>query len=500
MLKDIKKTAQHSIVYALGNMGMKVVGFLLIPFYTNPELLSTSDYGAFAVLEGTLQLLIGVLAFAMPSSLARWYWEKEYEKDQKSIFFTTFAFLWAIIIPSAAILCYFSEELSNLIFNSVNYGFLITLTIITAALQVINNLVFMLLRLRSKSIYSVTIQTLKFIGLLFLVIWGLKVKHGGLLSIIKAYFYVETFVLILLIPTIIKNSRAKINFKVLREMISYGFPLMLASVSGVLLMVTDRYMLNSMEGLEKTAVYSVGTRIAHTLKMIITSSLTLGLLPLQMKKIGTKGSERFYSKAMKYSSYIFAIALLFLSLFSLEILKVITGSDIYLKAHGIVAVISFALLFGQLKNDSLMGITIKKKTKVSGSLVIIASIINIGLNVLLIPVFDIYGAAFATLISQLLFFVSIYIAAQKLYYIPYEIKNVVGMVIMLAIFVVGGLATSDLDSLYRLPIKSILFITFPFSLLVFGYYDNIEKERIKELFKAWRNPKKLKENLQRFLK
>lgn len=499
MLNDIKKTARHSMLYALGNMGVKVVGFLLIPLYTNPELLSTSQYGAFAILEATLQLLVGVLAFAMPPSLARWYWQKEYEKDQKSIFFTTLLFLWLIIIPAILILVYFSDGISDLIFSTKEYANLIILTIIASGAQVLNNHVFTLLRLRSKSVQGVVVQTIKFLGLLFLVYWGLKYNQGGLEAIIQSYLYVEIGVLFIFIPVMFQNSKAKIHFKVLREMISYGFPLMLASTSGVLLMVTDRYMLNSMEGLEKTAIYSVGTRIARTLKIIVTSSLTLGLLPLQMKKIGTKGSERFFSKSMKYSSFLFSVALLFLSLFSLEILKVITGDDIYWQAHGIVAIISFSLLFGQLKNDSLMGITIEKKTKITGSLIIITSLINIGLNLVLIPILDIYGAAFATLISQLFFFITIYIAAQRSHYIPYELKKVVGMIVVLFLFVGVGLLITDLNSLYRLSIKSLLFICFPFSLLLFGYYDAIEKERIAQLFKAWRNPRKIKENLQRFI-
>lgn len=500
MLKDLKKTAKHSIIYAIGNMGAKFIGFLLIPFYTNPQLLSTSDYGALAVLEASLQVLVGVLSFAMTSSFSRWYWDKEFVSRQKSIFFTALTFLIVMITPIVVSLSYFSNQFSSLIFSNLNYSLLIKLTIYTAGLQIVNNLTLTLLRLKSKSVFYVGVQLFKLVGLLFFIIWGLKFKGLGLIAVWKAYLIVEAISLITLLPVIIKNCHIKLQFAILKDMLSYGLPLMLASLSGVLLAVTDRYMLNSMQGLDKTAVYSVGYRIANTLKMVVTMSLSLALLPLQMKKIGEDGSKFFYARIMKYSSFLFSIALLALTLFSLEILKVITGSSIYWEANGVVAIIAFALLFGQLKNDALIGITIKKRTKITGVLVFITSILNIGLNIVFIPIWDIYGAAFATLFSQLFFFIAIYYNAQKVYPIPYEIRNVIVLIGLLALFVITGLAISEWNVIIRLAIKTFLLILFPFALALFNYYSATEKSTLIQLFETWRKPSEFMNNIKNFLK
>lgn len=500
MLKDIKSSAKHSIVYAFGNMGSKVVGFLLIPFYTNPDLLSTSDYGALAVLEATLQVLVGVLAFAMASSLSRWYWDKNHVKDQKSIFFTTLSFLSVVIIPTSLFLCLISDNLSLLLFKNVDFSLLVKLTILTSAVQIVNNLTLTLLKLKSQSVLFVVLQITKFVGFLLLVLFGLKYRGLGLLGVWEAYLLVEIIIFLVLIPIVIKNCKIKFHFQLLKEMLSYGMPLMLASLSGVILTVTDRYMLNSMKGLEKTAVYSVGYRIANTLKVVITSSLGVAIMPIKMKKMGEVGSEIFYAKVQKYSAFIFAIALLGLSLFALEILKIITGSAIYWQAHSIIAIVGFALLFGQLKNDALIGLTITKKTKITGILIFITSVINIGLNMLLIPLFDIYGAALATLISQLFFCAILYITVQKVYFIPYEMRNTFVMIVLLAIFIYVGIRVSDFGLLIRIIIKVTLLISYPFVLALFKYYDSNEKKNIKQLFDAWRKPAKLKENLKRFLR
>lgn len=500
MLKDIKKTAKHSMIYALGNVGIKFVGFLLIPFYTNPEYLSTSEYGALAVLEATLQVLVGILSFALAGSMSRWFWDEKFKSEQKSIFFTSFLFLVVVVIPLIIGVAYFSDHFSFLLFKDISFDKVVKLTIYAAGFQILNNLVLTLLKLKSKSIFYVGTQIVKILVLLLYIIWGLKYKGLALTAVMEGYLYAEVATFIIFIPVIIRNSEVKLQWRVLKEMLNYGFPLMLASLSGVLLAVTDRYMLNSMEGLERTAVYSVGYRIANTLKMVVSMSLSLALLPLQMKKIGTEGSRRFYAKSMKYSSFLFSMALLALSLFSLELLKIITGSSIYWEAHGIVAITSFALLFGQLKNDTLIGITIEKKTKITGLLVFITSILNIGLNIILIPLWDIYGAAFATLFSQLFFFIAVYIVAQRIYFIPYEIKNTIILVLLLAGFVFIGILTAELNTGIRLLIKAILFIVFPFILWLFNYYDAIEKERLIQIFKTWKDIKSLPKNLKNFMK
>ena len=500
MLKDIKSTAKHSIVYAIGNIGVKLVGLLLIPFYTNPEFLSTSDYGALAVLEATLQVLAGILSFSISSSLSRWFWDKEHESDQKSIFFTSLSFLIVIITPAVFALTYFSDQFSNLLFQKSDFSLLIKLTIYTAGLQVINTLTLNLLRLKSKSVLSTSIQIIKFSGLLGLIVWGLKYKGLGLLAVWQGYLIMEAVIAIILIPVVVKNCKIKLQLGILKDMLSYGIPLMLASLSGVILSVTDRYMLNSMQGLERTAIYSVGYRISNTLKMLITTSLSLALLPLQMKKIGTEGSQIFFSKVMKYSSLIFAVALLILSLFSLEVLKLITGSSVYWEAFGIVAIISFAWLFGQLKNNALIGITIMKRTKITGILVFITTVSNILLNLLLIPIWDIYGAAFATLLSQLFFFVAVYISAQRIYYIPYELRNTIVLVVLLTVFVILGLLVSDLKTLPRLLIKILLVIGYPLCLWLVNYFDKTERKNIKIVFDTWKKPGNLRENVMRFLK
>ncbi len=89
MIGDIKKAFRKSAVYSLGNMGTKLIGLVLIPLYTNQEYLTVSDYGALGVLEITSQVLVALMSLTLSQSLTRWYWDKSYAGQQKSIFFSS---------------------------------------------------------------------------------------------------------------------------------------------------------------------------------------------------------------------------------------------------------------------------------------------------------------------------------------------------------------------------------------------------------------------------
>lgn len=500
MLKDIKKTTKHTSIYALGNLATKVIGLILIPLYTNSDYLSHDDYGALAVLEATSQLLVGLLAMSMTAGLGRWYWDKAYRGQQKSIFFTTIAFLLCCIIPISTTLVSIAEHLSIWLYDNKSFTYLLKLTILAASTQVIVNQILALLRLQSKSLLYIIVQIIKLSTILGLILWGILVQNRGLNAIWEATLAGELLSLIILLPFTFKNIHFKIHLKILKDMISYGLPLMLASVSGVLLATADRYMLSSMSGLEKTGIYSVGLRIANTLKIVITTSLMNAILPIKMKKINANNNQRFFSKVNTYTIFIFTFSMIGLSLFALEGIKLFTGSKIYWQANGIVPLISVALLFGLMRGNTQIGLVIKKKTKAIGILLVSTSLLNIGLNLLLIPIFDIYGAALATLLSQLFFFITTTTSAQKHYHIPYEWSKIVTAIIIAIIIISIGLLTAELNLPIRLLIKLALFVSFPFILYFFNFYEKIEIENIKRIIYNWKKPKNLRENIRQIIK
>jgi O-antigen/teichoic acid export membrane protein len=184
---------------------------------------------------------------------------------------------------------------------------------------------------------------------------------------------------------------------------------------------------------------------------------------------------------MTYFSIVLMFCVIGVSLFSLEVIKVASRDVIYWESANIVAILSFSFFFSMLKDASFIGLQIVKRTKISGLLITISSLVNLGLNILLIPRFSIYGAAVATLLSQVIFFIMIFITAQRFYKIPYELKIVFSQLIVGIILVSLGFLVNDLGLGLRLLLKVLLLGAYPVYLL---FSKIINPEGVNELLKG----------------
>jgi O-antigen/teichoic acid export membrane protein len=132
----------------------------------------------------------------------------------------------------------------------------------------------------------------------------------------------------------------------------------------------------------------------------------------------------------------------------------------------IVPVILFAYLLYGIYINLMAGIYIEKKTKYLPIVTGIAASINIIGNFLLIPHFNLMGAAIATLFSYFVMMAGIYYFSQKYYKINYEIKNILIVIsssvigyIMLLIFTKYFLANILMKSFILIIFISIIFIS-----------------------------------------
>ena len=85
MFNSLKATLKHSTIYGLGNISSKLVGFILLPLYT--EYLTVDEYGILALLEITSQILVSIFSFNISTAMMRWVAEatdEDAEEEDKS--------------------------------------------------------------------------------------------------------------------------------------------------------------------------------------------------------------------------------------------------------------------------------------------------------------------------------------------------------------------------------------------------------------------------------
>jgi O-antigen/teichoic acid export membrane protein len=496
MLKSIKTSFKETLIYGLGNVAVKVVGVLLIPIFSDERYFSIDDFGILGMLEATAIVLTAALASGLPQSLTRWYWDKENRDNQKGIFFMSFMSQLVMSALFCLVLIPLSGTISELIFSKPDWGKVISLVIIASGIQALNNLINTLMRLQSKSLlYSIT-NLVKLGTVLGLTIYFILSRKMGLEGIYLAQVIGNSLVVLILLGYTIKNSKVFFDFGILRAMNAYGFPLLLANISAATLTVVDKASLMSLTVLKSVALYTMAVKITSVLKLVLVDSIKLAVGPMMIKRMDDPGNKRFYSKVLLYSSYIIMFGIIGISLFSYEILKVLSGSKEFWQAVVIIPVLSLSVFFVNMKEVTVYGLHIAKKTKIIGLIVVFTTVISIGLNILLIPLWDITGAAIATLLAQFIYWYICYYFSQKVYYVPYEIKKITILLITGALLSFSSVILNELNLVMRLLLKTGVLISFPFILYLFGFYEDVELKAIKGLVAKWSKLKDLKSNIK----
>ncbi|MGB8490904.1 MAG: hypothetical protein WCE64_07580, partial [Bacteroidales bacterium] len=232
MLGSIKQTTKDSVIYGFGNIAVKVIGFILIPLYTDPKYFSVDDFGIIALLDISGLVLISLMASGLPQSMMRWYWDKEYAGNQKGIFFMSLSTQVLISLSFCLVLFPLSRQLSSLIFRTIDWDQVIKLLILSSALQAINNLINTLMRVQSKSVLFSVVNLSKLLVVLFLTIYFIVFRHMGVTGIYLAQVIGNLLLIIFLSGYAIRNCVLFFDLTLFRAMSKYGFPLLLANFAG----------------------------------------------------------------------------------------------------------------------------------------------------------------------------------------------------------------------------------------------------------------------------
>jgi len=496
MLKSIKISFKESVIYGLGNVAVKVVGLILIPIYTNKEYFQVDEFGTYAILEACGLVLTAVMASALPQSLTRWFWDKDHRENQKGIFFMSLTTQLVVSLLFCLILIPLSGSVSQMIFSNTSWEKAIILVILASSIQSVNNIINTLMRLQTRSLlYSVT-NLLKLLIVLSLTLYFVLVKRMGIEGIFLAQVIGNAVIVLTLAGYTFKNIRPFFDRTIFSSMSVYGFPLLLANISAAALSVIDKFSLQSMAVLKSVALYTLAFKIASVLKLVIVDSIKLALGPMMIKRIDSPDNKRFYSKALLYSSYIVMFAIIPVSLFSYELIKILPGSEEYIGAAVIVPILAIAMLFMNMKEVTVYGLHIAKKTNIIGIIFSGVTFFGLGINILLIPVWDITGTNIAYLLSQLVYWLTCYYFSQRVFYVPYELRKISLILIVGAGLSFSALLINEMNLVPRLLLKTGIVLSFPFILYLFRFYEPVELQAIRGFVKKWSKPGNLSANIK----
>lgn len=481
MLKDIKNTVKQSAIYGLSKVATKLVSFILLPIYSLN--FSVAEYGVISRIETLWQILWAVFLFGLESGVINWYSKIENPEEKKKFLFSVSLFLLILNIVFTIFLFSSSEFFSNLIFQTDVYSKLILYASLIATMEAFMFIVFLLLRINEKaflySFYSVLVAVLNLLLQLYFILYTQNKLDGVFIAKILS----PAIILLIVFPYFIKFLKAGFDFKILKDLIFYSFPLMLAALVFTLLNQSDRFVLGYLTSSVDVGLYSLSYNICGLLNFLLIAPFTLAFSIISWKKISSENAQRYFTKNITYLFFATTYLALALSLVTPNLIKIFTLNKEYWLAKDLVPWIAIAMPFYGISMIGFFSFYVTGKTSYILYIVILSLVINVLLNFLLIPPFKMYGAAISNFLSYFLLCFLNYKFSRKNYFFNYEWLKIILIVAvyLILVFPFFYFQLNDL-SFVNIALKLLALFAFPFILYLLKFYEPIELERIKGFF------------------
>jgi O-antigen/teichoic acid export membrane protein len=479
-LKEYKNLFLRVGLTGLTNLIVSLSTIILLPILTKN--LSINDYGLYVQINVTIALLSNICLMGMPNSLIRFSAASNGKKEIQEVFYSTLFLVIFAVICVSIIYFLFLNSIAELIFDGD--------TVITMMLPII---------LLFASAYSITLNffrashhikaynlfSLIMIFIQILITYYFVSSGYGVFGAVLALLISNILLFSLTLLFVIKQIGIRIpEFKNVREYLSFGLPLIPNNFYSWLVRLSDRYIIGIFLGTAFVGYYSPSYTLASAITMFSTP-LSLILFPT-LSKLYDENKLDEVNKIIKYSlKYFLALAIpsaIGLTLLSQQILTILSTESIATNSYLVTPFVSVSAIF--LGAYAITGqiIFFTKKTKILLIIWSFAGISNLVLNILLIPIIGILGAAISTLIAYMgLFFFSLYYCYKYFRFDTVKIAFILKCILASIPMAVFIFIINPQDILGIVTVIIVSTIIYTISILLLKGFEKAEFEFIKEL-------------------
>ncbi|MGB9591487.1 MAG: lipopolysaccharide biosynthesis protein, partial [Candidatus Kryptoniota bacterium] len=251
--------------------------------------------------------------------------------------------------------------------------------------------------------------------------------HYGVIGIFISGVAASLATIIMLAPTITANIRATFNWKLYKSLLKFGLPYIPAGLAAMMVQVIDRPILLALTNESTVGIYQANYRLGIFM-MLIVSMYDYAWRPFFLTHANEASAKQLFARILTYFTLFSAFVILIVSLYIDDIVKLrifhrFIINPAYWSGLGIVPVVLVGYLFNGIYVNLMAGIYIEKKTAHLPYITGIGAAVNVIANLILIPRFGMFGAAWATLLAYAAMAAAIYIVSQKYFPVKYELMR-----------------------------------------------------------------------------
>lgn len=418
MANPLKQLAGETAIYGFSSILARILNFLFVPIYT--RMLTQVQYGVVTEFMAYIAILQVVLVLGLETGCFR-FANKEGE-DSRKVYSGALLTVFGLNLAFLACMVAFSDPIST----ALGYQGYHSLIIYVASIlfcDSITAILFAKLRQEHKAVKFAVLKTVKIltetgVNLLLFFVWP---KQPDFTYPIFAIFVSCVLCLLLFIPDILR-LRLTWDSEVVKRMLLYSLPLMVAALPGVandfLDRILFRYFDTSAEAWRASlGVYQAAVKLAVIMNLFI-QMFRYAAEPFFFQRVRDKNSKELYAVVMEYFTAF--CGLVFLGVVGyIDIICLFLGPD-FRAGLGVVPIMLLSyMLLGMLFNVS-MWYKLSGRTNMAIWITLAGLVVTTVVNVVFMPRYSYWASAFGHLASYLLMFILSAALGAKYYPIPYK--------------------------------------------------------------------------------
>lgn len=400
MLRRLILQSSH---YTIGSLLVTLASIVSFPIFTRT--FSVSDYGALSLVSALLLFFTGLGKLGMQTSIARFHAEVVAGKrgiPEYRFVTTVLLGMGATGLGAVAAWAAMATVAPASWWDNPQVPALLLPLSLLVVVRVLDSAVSNLLRAQQRSLLFAAYSVLrKYLGLALILALVFTVMPG-LPGFFLGTFVVEAIVLAVAVAMLTRGRglrRADFDPPAFRAMLAFGAPMIGLELAGIVLTLGDRYVIQLLLGSEALGRYAAASNLCDYVRVIVLASIAQAVTPIYCRmweQDGPEATKRFVERALRLYLLVGMPVIAGMAAVGEGVLTGL-ASDRYatggwvipLLIAGVVADSAIALLGA--------GLYIHKQNRRIVAYVLVAAVMNVVLNLLLIPRFGIAAAALTTL-------------------------------------------------------------------------------------------------------
>ena len=439
----LRKLVGQTAIYGLSSIVGRLLSYLLVPLYTYN--LPTAEYGIVTELYSYVAIIFAFLLYGMETTFFRF---SETEENQLKVLSTSsISILISTLVFLVAAFTFRYEIASVLGYkDQVSY---ISWFIFILGFDALSSIPFAYLRQQNKALKFASFKLINIfiaigLNLFFILYCPYAIQQGDhhfLYSFIHSFFDSQNLVqyifisnlaasavtFLLFLPTY-KYIKAGFDSVIWKKMIPYTLPILVVNIAGLIPMSIDKILLPMLysgspeEGMQQLGIYGANAKIA-VIMLLFIQTFRYAADPFFFSEAKNKNAKQTYARVMHWfvilGSFIFLSTMMFI-----EIINHFIGADYREGVYVVPILLMGNLMLGIYYNLSFW-YKLNNKTIYGAWFSVIGAIFAILLNIILVPIYGIYGSAWSVFVAYTIPVFLSYYFGSKHYPIPYQISSLI---------------------------------------------------------------------------